>query len=159
MRFVSIRLTKLFYLTFTYRQFRRLAFEMRRKDGYYGHNFCLALEGRLVSAIYRSSLVSNLFQSIQLVKQGYVAVNKVYQKHVNYRVKVSEFITFELLTKRIIYFCLLKRLACRAVVFNPPRYMFVSYSFLFAYMKRPPSRKDLVFPVGIDLYRATGYAY
>lgn len=32
-RFVSLRLVKLFYINYTYRNFRRLATQMRRKDG------------------------------------------------------------------------------------------------------------------------------
>lgn len=157
--FVSIRLTKLFYLTLTYKQFRRISFEMRRRDGHYGYNYCLAIEGRLIAVIYRSSFVANLFNCIQLVKGGFVAVNHCFQNKINYKVLIAEIITFEFLTKKIIYLTLIRRLASKASVFNAPRYMFVSYMFLFAYMKRPPLETDLVFPVGVDMYRATNYAY
>lgn len=158
-RFVSLRLVKLFYLTLHYHQFRQLARRTRLLDGCFEHNFLLALEGRLISFVYRTSFVPNLFQCIQLVRQGGVIVEKRVQNYVNYRVTINKFVKFTLLVKRLIYISLLYRLGRQLVLFNPPRYMFVSYPFLYCYMKRPPKRRDLVFPISLDMYRATGYAF
>lgn len=158
-RFVSLRLIKLFYITLHYHQFRQLARRTRRLDGCFEHNYFLALEGRLASFVYRTALVPNLFLCIKLVRTGGVLVNKVLQSHVSYNVQLNVLVNFTSYTKRIIYFSLLYRLARKIVLFNPPRYMFVSYIFLFAYMKRPPRRKDLVFPISLDLHRASGYAF
>ena len=158
-RFVSLRLVKLFYINYTYRNFRRLANQMRRKDGMFEWNFLLALEGRLMSFLYRTSLVSNLFQCMQLIKQGFVCVNSRYYSYVNYRVQVGEFVTFNIVGKQLIYIMLLKRLAKKLTLFNAPGYMYLSYKFLYCYMKRPPIRKQLVFPIAVDLYRAAGYAF
>lgn len=158
-RFVSLRLIRLFYITISYRQFRQLARAMRSKAGLFEENYLLALEGRLSSYLYRTSLVANPFQCIQLVQQGQLLVNFKQQRYITYRVPLHTLVTFTGVGKRIIYLTLMARLAKRRSLFNPPRYMFVSYSFLFSYMKRPPRQADLVFPVAIDIYRASGYAF
>jgi ribosomal protein S4 len=158
-RFVSLRLVKLFYLTLQYHQFRQLARRTRLLDGCYEHNFFLALEGRLVSFVYRTSFIPNIFQCIQLVRRGGVVVEKSVQNYVNYHVTINRVVRFTSLVKRLIYISLLYRLGRQLVLFNPPRYIFVSYYFLYCYMKRPPRRRDLVFPISLDMYRATGYAF
>lgn len=158
-RFVSLRLVKLFYLTMHYRQFRQLARTTRLLDGCFEHNFLLALEGRLISFVYRTSFLPNLFQCIKLVRKGGVMIEKTLYNHVNCRIPINTFVKFTSLAKRLIYISLLYRLGRQLVLFNPPRYMFVSYSFLYCYMKRPPRRRDLVFPISLDMHRATGYAF
>lgn len=92
-RFVTLRLVKLYYINIAYHQFRALARRTRRMDGRFEWNFLLALEARIVSYIYRTSLVANPFQCIQLIKQGYVAINNRYTPYVNTPVKVGEFVT------------------------------------------------------------------
>jgi len=154
-----LRLVKLFYLTFHYHQFRQLAQRTRRLEGCFEHNFLLALEGRLVSFIYRTSLMPNLFQCIKLVRSGGILVDGCLQNHPNYSIGYNVLINFLPLTKKLIYLSLLYRLVHKLFLFNPPRYMFVSYVFLYCYMKRPPQRRDLVFPIALDMYRATGYAF
>ena len=158
-RFVSLRLVKLFYINYSYKNFRQLAMRMRRQYGMFEWNFLLQLEGRLMSFLYRTSLISNPFQCMQFIKQGYVMVNLKYIPHTNYRVQVSDFVSFSYLGKKIVYLALMYRLKNRLTLFNAPNYMFVSYTFMFSYMKRPPLKKQLVFPIAIDLYRATGYAF
>jgi len=158
-RFVSLRLVKLFYINYSYKNFRQLATRMRRKYGMFEWNFLLQLEGRLMSFLYRTSLLSNPFQCMQFIKQGHVLVNLRYVPYVNYRVQVGDFVGFSDLGKKIVYLALLYRLKYRLTLFNAPGYMFVSYTFMFSYMKRAPLRKQLVFPIAVDLYRATGYAF
>jgi hypothetical protein len=53
-RFISLRVVKLFYLTLTYKQFKRLARIASKKDGLFEKQFCLLLEGRLISFLYRT---------------------------------------------------------------------------------------------------------
>jgi ribosomal protein S4 len=158
-RFVSLRLVKLFYITLHYHQFRQLARRTRRLEGCFEHNYFLALEGRLASFVYRTAMAPNLFICIKLVRDGGVIIGRSCQNHIGYNVQVNGLVNFTQAAKRLIYFSLLYRLARKLILFNPPRYMFVSYIFLFAYMKRPPHRKDLVFPISLDLHRASGYAF
>jgi hypothetical protein len=158
-RFVSLRLVKLFYLTLHYHQFRQLAQRTRRLAGCFEHNFFLALEGRLVSFVYRTSFIPNPFQCIEIVKRGNVTIEGVVQGHINYLIQLNQLVSFIPSFKRLIYLSLLYRLARGAILFNPPRYIYVSFIFLFTYMTRPPHRRDLVFPISLDMYRATGYAF
>jgi ribosomal protein S4 len=158
-RFVSLRLVKLFYINYNYKKFRVLSNRMRKKVGMFEWNFLLQVEGRLMSFIYRTSLVANLFQCMQLIKQGHVYVNFKNFPYVNHTVQVGDFLTFTSLGKKLIYLMLIKRLSKKITLFNAPGYMYVSYALLYAYMKRPPLKKQLVFPIAIDLYRATGYAF
>ena len=158
-RFVSLRLVKLFYINVSYHQFRQLASRTRRMYGRFEWNFLLALEARLMSYIYRTSLLCNPFQCMQIIKQGYVGINNKYTPYVNHRVAVGDFVTFTLMAKQLIYVLLIARLVTKRTLFNPPGYMYVSYKFLYSYMKTPPVRKQLVFPISVDLYRATGYAF
>jgi len=156
-RFVDLRLVKLFYLTLKYRQFRRIARAAKKRKGNFEENYCLALECRMVSFLYRTSLVSNMFQCIQLVKAAALMVDFKLVNHVNSPVRLGQLVAFNSYHKRIVYICLLKRLRRQASVFNVPTYMFVSYPFLFAFLKRFPRQDDLVFPISMDMYRATGY--
>lgn len=137
-RFVSLRLVKLFYINLSYHQFRHLARRTRRLQGRFEWNFLLVLEARLMSHVYRSSLVANPFQCIQLIRQGYVAVNNFYYPYVNHTVKLGQFVTFSSLSRKLIYVLLLARLIAKRTLFNPPAYMYVSYTFLYSYMKTPP---------------------
>ena len=55
-RFVTLRLVKFYYVLFTYKQFKKLARKSKKKDGLFENNYVLALEGRLVNFLYRTSL-------------------------------------------------------------------------------------------------------
>jgi len=156
-RFVSLRLLKLFYINITYRQFRNLAFKMRRKAGNFEENYLMTLECRLLSVLYRTSLIPNPFQCIQLIRQGYVLINLKNVWNINSKIDINCLLNFVPMFKKYIYINLIKRLLKKRTLFNPPTYMFVSYVFLFSYMNRPPRRKDLIYPISLDIYRASGY--
>ena len=162
-KFLTLRTVRLFYLTLTYKQFWRMAVNAKRKEGLFERHFCLALEGRLISFLYRTTFVSNMFESIQLVKQSFISVNKKTLNFVNQSVNLFDILSFHPVIKSVIYIELFKRVYNKGkrilYLFNPPKYMFVSYWFLFAYMITYPSRKQLVFPIPIDIYRATGFAF
>lgn len=158
-RFISLRLVKLFYITFSYRQFRQLALTMRSKIGAFEENYLLALEGRLLSYLYRTSLMTNPFQCIEFIKRGNILINFRLENHYNFRVPINTLVTFSSYGKRLIYMNVIPRLKAKRTLFNVPKYMYLSYIFLYSYMTRPPRGTDLIFPVAIDMYRATGYAF
>lgn len=158
-RFVTLRLVKLFYLTYSYRQFRHLARTMRRRQGAFEENFLLALESRLAPLVYRMTFLANPFHCLSFVRQGHVFVQEQCQNKPNFRVPLHQLITFSDLGRRWVYHELANRLGCRRVLFNVPTYLVVSFFFLFGYQRRPPLRRDLIFPVALDFYRATGYAF
>lgn len=158
-RFASLRLTKIFYITMTYRQFRKLARIMRRKRGAFENNFLMSLEGRLMSYIYRTSLLTNPFYCMKFIQQGHILINLKCEKHYNYKLSIYKLITFSALGKRMLYKFLLKRLSSARTYFNVPRFIYMSYLFFYNYIIKLPIRGDLVFPASTDFYRATGYAF
>jgi hypothetical protein len=158
-RFVSLRLVKLYYLTYSYRQFRALARSMRRRQGNFEHNFLLALESRAAPLVYRMTLLANPFHCLNFVRQGHVFVDSRCHRQLSVPVGLHRLVTFSDLGRRWIYHELTYRLGRRRLLFNVPRYLFVSFFFLFGYQRRPPVRRDLIFPIALDFYRATGYAF
>lgn len=71
----------------------------KRKEGFYGENYLLLLEGRICCFIYRSSIISNMFEAIKFVKLGNVNINKIYIRFPNYLVPIMKFIGFRVLYK------------------------------------------------------------
>jgi ribosomal protein S4 len=66
--FASLRVTRLFYIIYTYRQLKQKAKRAKRMDGVFENNYMLLIECKIPSFIYRTSFVSNMFESILLVK-------------------------------------------------------------------------------------------
>lgn len=159
-KFISLRLVKLFYLTLSYRAFRKLALKAKKQDGLFESNFLFLLEGRIVPIVYRSGLAFNMFEILSLVRTAQVYVNKTFYNNLNFSVKVFDLISFSAKVSRYLYFSLLSRLLRRrkkSVLFNSTKFLFVSYKLMCFFLKRHPHEKDLIFPVGVDIYRATGF--
>jgi ribosomal protein S4 len=70
--FITIRIIKYFYLVLNYRHFRRMAKKAKKQDGFFGYNYILLLEGRIVCIIYRTSFIANMFEAINIVNLGLV---------------------------------------------------------------------------------------
>ena len=156
-RFVSLRLLKLFFLTLQYRQFRRIARVSMKKDGLFQNHFCANLEGRIVSFIYRTNFMYNMFEIITFVKHANVYVDGVLIDYVNYVVRVGQFVTFKRGVRRFFRHNLIRRFRTKGVIFNSPRYMFVNFKLFFAFMERYPFNRDLAYPIKLDVYRANAY--
>jgi hypothetical protein len=136
-----------------------MAIASRKKDGYFEGHYCLALEGRLISFLYRTGFVSNLFESLYYIKHNFVTLNKEIFNYVNQPTKLYMLLSFHPIIKKKVYLDLLTRLCINnRFLFNYPKYMYISYCFLFAFMFRFPAKKDLVLPKFLDIYRATGFA-
>jgi Na+-transporting NADH:ubiquinone oxidoreductase subunit NqrE len=105
----------------------------------------LALEGRLLSMLYRTSFVSNMFESLFFVKNSFITLNKKVHSYSNQQVNLYTILSFHPIIKNRIYFSLAERLIKnKRSLFNPPKYFFISYWFLFAYMFKAPQQKKLV---------------
>lgn len=158
LRFLSIRLTRLFFLTLQDYQFRSLLKKASKLDGDLETNYCHLLEGRLISVIYRTNFLSNMFEILRFVKEGNVYVNFKPLTKLNEIIRVGDFVTFNKKHKKKIRNYLIKRLNKRAVLFKEPRYLIVSYKFWFAYLIKYPRLKDLTYPISIDIQRITGFS-
>jgi len=71
-QFVSLRVIKLFYVMYSYRQLKQIARKAKSKFGIFEQNYLYIMECKLPSYIYRTSLFSNMFESIKFVKGGNV---------------------------------------------------------------------------------------
>ena len=65
---VSLQLVRLFYIIYSFKQLRRLIRRAKRSDNVFDNTFVLLMECKLPSFIYRSSLFSNMFESINFIK-------------------------------------------------------------------------------------------
>lgn len=99
-RFASLRLVKLFFLTLTYKQFNKMARRARTKDGFFGDHFLCALEGRLISLLYRTSFVSNMFESLFYIKNSFVTLNRKVVSYTNSVASLFAIISFHPLIKK-----------------------------------------------------------
>lgn len=168
-RFASLRIIKHFFAILTYKQFRKLARIVRKKEGPVGNLFVLALEGRLINFLYRSLFTETIFESFFLIKQGYILVDKHIITYPNYNVNLYEILSVLPLIKRRFYLFLLTRIFIeKNIFFNTLNFIFISFRFLFSYMYKLPNEKDIPYRSGkdynfgsrwpIDIYRAAGYA-
>jgi ribosomal protein S4 len=95
----SLLLTRSFYITLDFKDFKKLSKKAKGQDGFWYENYLLLLEGRLCSSIYRSSIISNMFEAIKFIRLGNVHINKVYVHFPNYLVPIMKFIGFRHLYK------------------------------------------------------------
>lgn len=53
---------------------------------------------------------------------------------------------------------IIERFKTGATFFGIPRYMYVSYKYMLAFVFKEPKRRDLAFPIkAIDVYRSADY--
>jgi len=83
--------------------------------------------------VYRTNFVFSMFEVIALVKRGAVFVNNVLISYVNYIVKVGDIISFDKIFFPRFKYNFLKRFVTKTILFNTPRYMYVSYKLFFCF--------------------------
>jgi ribosomal protein S4 len=159
--FINIRIIKYFYINLDYKDFRRMAKKAKKMDSSFGANYVLILEGRAVCMVYRSGFIANMFEAIKVVNLGLVWVcklQKLYITNINYVIKVNEIVGFRAIFKSTIYWKWAKRLSRKSLLYTIPKYMFISFYFLIFFNKYLPKANQIINPIPIDIYRATGYA-
>lgn len=156
-RWLSIRFTRLYFLTLADHQFRAYFKRAQKNDGNLNNNFNYFLECRVLPIFYRTSFLSNLFLIISFIKNKFIYVNFNKVTYLNALVKIGSFITFKKKLKLYILNFLYKRLLVKAILFNKPRFLFISYKFAFAFIINKPRRNELVYPISLDIQRITGY--
>ena len=98
-----------------------------------------------------------MFEILRYVKQGVVFVNRTVSSAFNFLVRLYDLVNFHSSILGWIHNQLVLRLRKKAVLFNRPKYMFISYVFILCFMKKLPLKKELVFPAVIDVDRVSGY--
>jgi ribosomal protein S4 len=156
-RWLSIRFTRLYFLTLQDHQFRQLFKKAQKLTGNLNTNYCYLLEGRLLPIFYRTNFLASLFVIINFIKNKNVLINFKKITYVNTLINIGSFITFRKKLKRYMFSFLYKRILVKAILFNRPRYLFISYKYAFAYIFKKLKKKDLVYPISLDIQRISGY--
>lgn len=156
-RFLSVRLTRLYFLTFQDYQFRKLFKLSGKMDGNLEENYLYFLEGRLLSIIYRMNFIFDIFECMRAIKDNTIYLNFKVTNNINKRVNIGDFISLKWKDRKFILYNCEWRLEQEAILFNIPRFLFVSYYFLFSFLLCKPNKKDLVYPFTLDIQRISGY--
>lgn len=152
-----MRLVRLFYLSYNYRQLRRLILGAHKSTGFYEENLLFALEGKLMCFLYRTSMISSFFASMDFIKSDTVLVNNTPVGSIHHKICQGDLVHFTRTGSSVLYVRLLRRLRKRASFFPPAPFLFVSFSMLCAYYTRAPRFRELIFPVRLDLHSVVNY--
>jgi ribosomal protein S4 len=157
-QFVSLRVIKLFYVMYSYRQLKQIARKAKSKFGVFEQNYLYIMECKLPSYIYRTSLFSNLFESIKFVKGGNVWINKQFKPLLYYSVKLYDIVGFRVVYKGFVFWNFYKRLRRKAFMYLFSRCIYVSMTFLFSILIHMFTKKDIINSFNVDYYRVANYA-
>jgi ribosomal protein S4 len=81
---------------YTLKQLKTIVKKAKKKDGLFEQNFLLIMECKLPSFIYRSSFLPNMFESIDYIKGGNIAVNKIFRPFIYFSIKIMDIVTFRI---------------------------------------------------------------
>ena len=152
-----MRLVRLYYLSYNYRQLRRLILNAHRRNGFYEENLAFALEGKLMCFLYRTGLVSSFFSSMDFIKSDTVLVNNAAVASIDHKILLGDLVHFTRMGSSVLYVRLLRRLKKGASFFPPAPFLFVSFALLCAYYTRSPRVRELVFPIRLDIHSVVNY--
>jgi hypothetical protein len=110
-----------------------------------------------MAIFYRTNFLHNIFEILHFIKTGNVFINYKKVTFVNSTIKNTTRITCKTKTMKRLRSNLIIRLKNHLILFNTPRFLFVSYYFFFAYFCKLPKKKDFVYPFSLDIQRITGY--
>lgn len=156
--FVRRRISRLFYLTLSYAQFRALARTASKIEGSWESSFIMLIENRVLGMLYRMQINMNVFELRWFVLLGNVLINNKKVTYYNAAVKYFDILRFRVVSTWLLRASIIEKFKSGVTYFNIPRYMFVSYKHLFAFVYKEPKRGDLVFPnKAIDVYRSADF--
>lgn len=156
-RFLSLRIARLYFLTLKDYQFRSLFKRASKLNGNLESNYCLLLECRIMAIFYRTNFLHNIFEILQYIKSGNVYINYKKETYINNNISNTSRITCSKNTIYRLRLLLKRRLDSQIILFNTPKFLFISYYFFFAYICKLPLKKDFVYPFSLDIQRITGY--
>jgi len=156
-RFVSLRLTRLYFITLQDHQFRKVFRSAAKQDGNFEVNYLRFLEGRIVSIIYRLNLSADIFWLIKFMKEGCFSVEYNSITFPNYIVPIGKLLTVSKSWHAKFIMTLSKRIKLRTLLFPTPAFIYACYRMFWFYLLRYPRRRDLIYPFPLDLQRITGY--
>lgn len=157
-RFISIRLTRLYYLTFQDHQFRRLFRRAAKMTGNFQNNYLQFLECRILSILYRLNFHYDIFYLLSFLKiSNNVFIDFKSVNIPNIILPVGNFLTINVKFHDEFRRIWKKRIKERAFLALYPPSIFVSYKLFFAYLMKEPQKAEFLYPFALDVQRITGY--
>lgn len=99
----------------------------------------------------------SIFSVKQLIQTGGVRINRQVINYLNHRIQVGDLIQFKPFVQRQADHAFHRRRVYHSFIMNMPRFIYPNYTLFYFWVERFPREKDLVFPIKLDMYRATGY--
>jgi len=156
--FVTRRLSRLFYLTLSYAQFRKLAKVASSSEGSWESSFIMLVENRVLGMLYRMQINMNVFELRWFILSGKVLVNNKKVTYCNAPVRYFDIVRFPDRIANSLRSQIIERFKLGSTFFSIPRYMYVSYKYMLGFVHSEPKRIDLLFPTkAIDVYRSADY--
>jgi ribosomal protein S4 len=154
-KFLSRKFTKLFYLTLSFAQFRKLAKLAGRMEGSFESNYIRLVECRLLTLLYRMHWLYSVFQIRHFIFNKNVLVNNRVVTLCNFAINFGDIVRLRdpLMVSRV-RFDIIRRFSRRMLLFNVPRFLYVNYKFMFGTLVQEPKKRDLAYTQKVmDIYR------
>jgi ribosomal protein S4 len=107
--------------------------------------------------MYRTGFITSMFEIIPFIRKGNILVNKRLINYLNYRVKVGDLIQFKKSFRKRARMNYHRRRLFHTFIMSIPRFIYANFPLFYLLIERLPREKDLVFPIKLDMYRATGF--
>lgn len=155
---ISLRLIRLFYVIYNYRQLKQIGRKVKMQAGVFEQNYLSAIESKLPSYLYRTSFFPTLFESLDFVKSSNVWINKQFKPLIYYTVKLFDIVGFRIIYKSYIWWSFFRRLRRKAFLFMFSRCIYVSFHFLVTLLISRFTLHDMINTFKFDYYRVINYA-
>lgn len=152
-RFLSLYLLRLFYFGVRRKYFNKLLVLASKREGFLVENFIILLEFRLSSVLYRSFFFLDIVGMKRILRSLNIFVNKKRILWINYQLRVGDMIHLDPSDWISVRYGVFLRLQRNRVYCSVPRYLFVSFIFMFILLVKFPKYLDVSYPVGLDIYR------
>lgn len=154
-QFLSRKFTKLFYLTLSFSQFRKLSKLAGRMEGSYESNYIRLVECRLLTLLYRMHWLYSVFQLRPFIFNNNVLVNDKVVTLCNFAINFGDIVCLkESFVESRVRFDIIRRFSRHMLFFNVPRFLYVNYKFMFGTLIKEPKKEDLAYPQKVmDIYR------
>ena len=154
---IKYRFTRLYFLTLQDHQFRNIFKKASKLTGNLELNYCYYLECRTITIIYRTNFLANIFNCIMFIKRNRLFINNYPINYINAVIPVNSLIKPSEIWIPWIKYHLYKRIILKSILFNTPKFLFISFRFWLVFLLKKPKRNDLVYPISIDIQRISGY--
>lgn len=154
-QFLSRKFTKLFYLTLSFSQFRKLSRLAGKMEGSYESNYIRLVECRLLTLLYRMHWLYSVFQLRPFIFNKNVLVNNEVVTLCNFSIDFGDIVRLkDPFVESRVRFDIVRRFSQRMLFFNVPRFLYVNYKFMFGTLIQEPKKEDLAYPQKVmDIYR------